>query len=96
MPDEPEVSPTPAAPAAAGGDVHGACPVCRSPIFVEGGVVKGGGPSEYFQELTRKAESAEEWRNKAAALEHEHTSRDIHEPPPDPNAPVEEETESFF
>ena len=98
-PDEPvsEVAPAPAA--AAGNDVHGACPVCRSPIFVEGGVVKGGGASEYFQELTRKAESAEEWRNKAAELEHEHTSRDIHEGERQPAADhpaIEEEAESFF
>ena len=97
-PENEPPAPDPAPAAAAGGDVHGACPVCRSPIFVEGGVVKGGGASEYFQELTNKAASAEEWRQKAVTLELEHTSRDIHEGERLPAAdhPPAEETESFF
>jgi hypothetical protein len=49
--------------------------------------VKGGGPSEEFQELERKAAASEEWRTKALALEHEHTSRDIHQDPPTPHDP---------
>jgi hypothetical protein len=93
MPDEPVIPAAPAAPAApAGGDVHGACPVCRSPIFVEGGVVKGGGASEYFQELTNKAASAEEWRTKCAALEADRPPVPAPAPAPEP----EEEGESFF
>jgi hypothetical protein len=71
------------------GHVKGACPVCQSPIYVEAGVVKGGGPSEFFQDLKRKADSADSWREKAVALEYEHTSRDIDEPAHvDPAAPA--------
>jgi hypothetical protein len=80
--------------------LHGACPACQSPIHVEGGVVKGGGPSEFLQELQRKAESADEWRAKAIALEAEHTSRDISDPAPRviPAAPADPagETEYFL
>jgi hypothetical protein len=49
------------------------CPVCQSGLHVDteatAGVVKGGGPSSEFEELTRKAAAAEEWRAKCAALE---------------------------
>jgi hypothetical protein len=55
--------------------------------------VKGGGASEYFQELTNKAASAEEWRNKCAALEADRPPAPA-APPPAP-AP-DEEGESFF
>jgi hypothetical protein len=60
--------------------------------------VKGGDPSAFFLELQAKAQSADEWRNKAAALEHEHTSRDIHEPPPAPVPPpnADPEVEYFL
>ncbi len=85
-------------PAAETEPIRGACPVCHSPIYIEAGAVKGGGPSQEFQELERKAASADEWRNKAAALEAEHTSRDIAEPPPNtaPTAGNEAENEYFL
>lgn len=74
-------APTPLPPADSE-TVRGACPVCHSPIFVEGGAVRGGGASEEFQELERKAAASEEWRLKAASLEMEHASRDIADPAP--------------
>ena len=81
------------------GHVSGACPVCQSAITVEGGVVKGGDPSAFFEDLKRKAESADSWREKAVALEHEHTSRDISDPPPvvtPPVVPAPEEDVEYF
>jgi hypothetical protein len=82
---DPQPAPQPEPAPATDGHIKGACPVCQSPVFVEAGVVKGGGPSEFFQDLKRKAEAADSWREKAVALEHEHTSRDISDPAPNTN-----------
>ncbi|HLZ12540.1 MAG TPA: hypothetical protein VKP58_08130 [Candidatus Acidoferrum sp.] len=92
-------NPTPPLPANTE-EIRGACPVCHSAIFIEGGAVKGGGPSEEFQALENKAAACEEWRSKAQALEMEHASRDIDAPTPQTapsaGAPVVEKEEYFL
>jgi hypothetical protein len=76
---EPEL-PAGSAPAP-GAEIHGNCPVCESALTCSAGAIRGGEPSGKFQDLQARAESAEEWRQRARALELEHTSRDISDPP---------------
>ena len=89
-----EGDPPAAGGGSASGEIRGACPCCQSPIFVEGGVVKGGGTSEFFQSLKTKADSADDWRNKCAALQAEQPPAPA--PAPAPAPPAAEEGESFF
>ena len=90
-----EGDPPAAGGGSASGEIRGACPCCQSPIFVEGGVVKGGGTSEFFQSLKAKADSADDWRNKYVALEGERAAVPPAVPPA-PAPPAAEEGESFF
>lgn len=82
-------------PAAEEKEFAAACPVCQSEFKCKGGVVRGGEPSAHYQELQTRANSADDYRQRATDLEGELLELRGEEVPA-PGAPAEEDCETFL